>query len=141
VATLTPPFGQPEQKSYLDFNTNWPDNSWEVSEPGIYYQAAYIRLLANFVDSSAIATSVNGAVAPSSINQYPNPAADQLNVVGLEQGQHLAVTDMLGRTIMRKAVLRAKEVLNLADFAGGAYLLTVLNADGDRVHSAQFLVR
>jgi len=141
VATLTPPFGQPEQKSYLDFNTNWPDNSWEVSEPGIYYQAAYIRLLANFVDSSAIATSVSGAVAPSSINQYPNPAADQLNVVGLEQGQHLAVTDMLGRTIMRKAVLRAKEVLNLADFAGGAYLLTVLNADGDRVHSAQFLVR
>ncbi|MFH1812319.1 MAG: glycoside hydrolase family 9 protein [Pseudomonadota bacterium] len=45
-----PPAGQPLQKSYLDFNTGWPDNSWEITEPGIYYQAAYIKLLAGFVD-------------------------------------------------------------------------------------------
>ena len=49
VTTISPPANQPPQKSYLDFNTEWPENSWEISEPAIYYQAAYIRLLANFV--------------------------------------------------------------------------------------------
>ncbi len=43
----SPPYGQPRQKSYLDFNTGWPTNSWEITEPAIYYQAAYIRLLAH----------------------------------------------------------------------------------------------
>jgi hypothetical protein len=37
---------QPRAKSYGDFNDGWPKNSWELSEPAIYYQAAYIRLLA-----------------------------------------------------------------------------------------------
>lgn len=50
---IVPPAGQPAQKSYLDFNTSWPDNSWEISEPAIYYQAAYIRLLASSVSISA----------------------------------------------------------------------------------------
>jgi len=47
-ATTTPPVGQPRQKSYRDYNAPWPDGSWAVSEPGIYYQAAYIRLLSRF---------------------------------------------------------------------------------------------
>jgi endoglucanase len=37
---------QPRDKAYADFNDGWPKNSWELSEPAIYYQAAYIRLLA-----------------------------------------------------------------------------------------------
>jgi len=44
--SLVPPHDQPSQKSYLDWNTDWPDNSWEITEPAIYYQAAFIRLLA-----------------------------------------------------------------------------------------------
>ncbi|HXC60891.1 MAG TPA: glycoside hydrolase family 9 protein [Steroidobacteraceae bacterium] len=47
-ATMSPPVGQPRQKSYRDFNAPWPEGSWAVSEPGIYYQAAYIRLLSRF---------------------------------------------------------------------------------------------
>jgi endoglucanase len=45
-ATEVPPVGQPAQKSYKDWNG--PDDSWVVSEPGIYYQAAYVQLLAAF---------------------------------------------------------------------------------------------
>jgi len=44
-----PPYGQPGAKSYLDFNTGWPLNSWSTSEPSNGYQVAYIRLLARFV--------------------------------------------------------------------------------------------
>ena len=45
----TPPYGQRGEKSYLDFNTGWPLNSWSISEPSNGYQVAYIRLLARFV--------------------------------------------------------------------------------------------
>ncbi len=44
---LVPPMNQPVQKSYLDWNTSWPQNSWQITEPAIYYQAAYLRLLAS----------------------------------------------------------------------------------------------
>ncbi len=37
---------QPRAKAYADFDDGWPKASWEISEPAIYYQAAYIRLLA-----------------------------------------------------------------------------------------------
>jgi len=47
--TLSPPTGQPPQKSYRDWNAGWPESSWAVTEPAIYYQAAYVRLLSAFV--------------------------------------------------------------------------------------------
>jgi hypothetical protein len=46
--TVAPPQGEPIQKSYKDWNTSWPENSWEVTENGIYYQAKYQFLLAAF---------------------------------------------------------------------------------------------
>lgn len=47
--SLTPPANQPPMKSYLD--DNWHDGEplWELSEPAIYYQAGYIRLLASLL--------------------------------------------------------------------------------------------
>ena len=48
-ASLMPPAGQPPQKSYKDWNVGWPESSWAITEPAIYYQASYIRLLSYFV--------------------------------------------------------------------------------------------
>lgn len=47
--SIEPPRNQPIQKSYKDFNNDWPIDSWQVTENAIYYQAAYIRLLSNFM--------------------------------------------------------------------------------------------
>jgi endoglucanase len=47
--SITPPKGQPKQKSYKDFNTSWPLNSWEITENSCGYQVNYIRLLSKFV--------------------------------------------------------------------------------------------
>jgi hypothetical protein len=47
--TLSPPAAQPPQKSYRDWNSGYPEDSWAVTEPGIYYQSAYIELLSKFV--------------------------------------------------------------------------------------------
>jgi hypothetical protein len=48
-ASPSPPAGQPDQKSYKDFNDGWPIDSWSVSEPSDTYQARYVRLLSKFV--------------------------------------------------------------------------------------------
>ncbi len=47
--SISPPKDQPKQKSYKDFNTSWPLNSWSVTENSCGYQINYIRLLAAFV--------------------------------------------------------------------------------------------
>jgi hypothetical protein len=48
-----PPYGEPVGKAFLDGNGtergNKLGNSWEITEPAIYYQAAYVHLLAYFV--------------------------------------------------------------------------------------------
>jgi endoglucanase len=48
-AVLSPPASQPSQKAYLDFNDDWPLDSWQVTEPDDGYQANYVRLLSYFL--------------------------------------------------------------------------------------------
>ncbi len=49
--SISPPKDQPKQKSYKDFNTSWPLNSWSVTENSCGYQLPYIRLLANYISA------------------------------------------------------------------------------------------
>jgi hypothetical protein len=44
---------QPPQKAYRDWNSGWPENSWEISEPAIYQQAAYVLLLSRLIADPA----------------------------------------------------------------------------------------
>ncbi|WP_168224692.1 glycoside hydrolase family 9 protein [Rhodoferax aquaticus] len=39
---------QPPQKAYVDWNTS-ADKAWEISEPAIYYQSAYLLLLSRLM--------------------------------------------------------------------------------------------
>ncbi len=48
----TPPSGQPAQKSYADLN-DLTEPVWELTEPAIYYQASYVRLLAAVIAGGA----------------------------------------------------------------------------------------
>ncbi|MFT4762597.1 MAG: endoglucanase [Paraglaciecola sp.] len=54
MGNISPPQGQPIQKSYKDWNTTYPENSWEITENAIYYQAAYVQLLAAYSGASSI---------------------------------------------------------------------------------------
>jgi endoglucanase len=48
------PCNQPAQKSYIDFNDeNGNNESFQITEPAIYYQAAYIQLLSSFVGNAS----------------------------------------------------------------------------------------
>jgi hypothetical protein len=52
---VSPPYGQPAGKSFLEFNTGWSEqrqktlDPWAITEPAIYYQAFYIHLLSPLV--------------------------------------------------------------------------------------------
>jgi endoglucanase len=68
AASVTPPLGQPPMKSYKDFNTNWPLNSWQVTENSNGYQVAYIRLLSKYVTWNSITDSTIISVADGNWN-------------------------------------------------------------------------
>jgi hypothetical protein len=64
---ISPPHGEPPQKAFRDWNTAWNatrganENSWEITEPAIYYQAAYQLLLSQF--STTPAAPATGSIA------------------------------------------------------------------------------
>ncbi|GAB4021620.1 glycoside hydrolase family 9 protein [Spirosoma koreense] len=55
---ISPPQNQPVQKSYKAWNTSYPENSWQLNEPAIYSQGAYLRLLAQSMCYTDVITSV-----------------------------------------------------------------------------------
>ena len=69
ASLVTPPLSQPVQKAYKDWNYPWPQDSWQVTEPDIGYQASWVRLLSKFVGGSCTALPVGYA----SFSTYVNP--------------------------------------------------------------------
>jgi len=101
VETLTPPSGQPRQKSYLDFNDGYPLKSWEISEPAIYYQASYIRLLANRVQNDEVLSVTDIFNNTIDFKIYPNPTTGAFQVDGLESGDEIQLFTDSGQFIKR----------------------------------------
>jgi hypothetical protein len=73
ISLVTPPLGQPIQKSYKDWNTNWPQNSWTITEAGIYTQASYVRLLSENINTSSVIR------IKAVIQGFYNPALNKMN--------------------------------------------------------------
>lgn len=99
VTTLSPPYGQPASKSYLDFNDGYPNNSWEVSEPAIYYQAAYIRLLTGVIanyDTTLNTNNIENNVE-AKISVYPNPSSGKFQIQTTVPITKVTAYDVLGK--------------------------------------------
>ncbi len=56
---IIPPELQPSLKSYKDWNTSWPENSWEITETSISNQGSYVKLLSKFVPVPCVKTITN----------------------------------------------------------------------------------
>ncbi|MBX2841999.1 MAG: glycoside hydrolase family 9 protein [Flammeovirgaceae bacterium] len=92
--SIAPPKGQPAQKSYKDFNTSWPLNSWSVTENSCGYQVNYIRLLSKFVNANyncsgeengSAAIDVCGQCAGGNTGIPPITNQDDCVVTGTEE--------------------------------------------------------
>jgi len=47
---IAPPSGEPAMKAYKDWNTGWPEDSWEVTENSQGYSGPYVFLCAAFAN-------------------------------------------------------------------------------------------
>lgn len=145
--SIDPPTNQPIQKSWKDFNTSWPINSWEITEAGIYTQAAYTRLLSKFCSVPCITTSID----PDSENTgsgliqaiYPLPADDRIIVRFYGQKNQTAILelyDLSGKLNLKKEEQISQEEtleLVLTSCSTGMYFLKV--QVGNRVEVRKIL--
>lgn len=135
---FSPPQDQPIQKSYKDWNTSWPENSWEITEPAIYYQAAYVKLLAQFTRNESVTMGVD-IQNEIDVHLFPNPTHNQLFIQWEKPSSQLdlSIYTLQGQ-LVRKEIVRGGQATELAlgDLAQGQYLL-VLRTD-ERMGTKRF---
>ncbi len=68
IAGRVLPEGQPDMKMFVEGN-EWKEchSSWEFTEPGIYYQAAYVHLLSHFVPGAGQKATLARANMPADL--------------------------------------------------------------------------
>lgn len=134
--SITPPKGQPKQKSYKDFNTSWPLNSWSVTENSNGYQISYIRLLSKFVNTdiiSSVFSPTDTDVTRSSLEIYPNPTSGIFSIRDLVgQAYDVTVMDATGITLKTIALGKDQKVIDLSEMPIGTYIVKI--SDGTNVH-------
>lgn len=134
TASLQPPLDQPPMKAYRDWNTSWPQNSWQITEPAIYYQAAYIRFLSNFVPKTSV--GVKEPATQPDFSLSPNPAG-QFCVVRLSrpsaQDCTLRLLNAAGRLIQDRQNFSGEITLDLAGLPPGIYVVEIHTGEGTGV--------
>ncbi len=135
---LTPPYNQPLQKSYLDFNNGYPDNSWELSEPAIYYQAAYIRLLSSVILLDLDDTTLQNATEDLSTNEVtltPNPSKDWIQIhTQNKESIKLSIFSTAGKLVYQKDNF-TQEKINISHLKSGIYLVVIQSQDSTFQHT------
>ncbi|MDR1556414.1 MAG: glycoside hydrolase family 9 protein [Tannerellaceae bacterium] len=131
------PIAQPPSKMYKDFNTSWPLNSWELTEPSDSYQVAYIRLLAKFVSSKGSHTGISDSVKiniPPAV--YPNPVkrGEDLNIVVTGDSEvYVSVYTLNGQLLLSRSYAGKPVVVNTSPLQQGIYLVKITTGGKDRV--------
>ena len=130
---------QPILKHYLDWNTSYPENSWEITEPSISYQSAYIRLVAKY--ASLIAVGVKEPQIKKELikNIYPNPVNNELNIEtnDLTGAVTINVYNIKGQLVLTKKIetLNPNEIIKLkvANLADGTYALQLIHGNTSQI--------
>ncbi|WP_445455100.1 glycoside hydrolase family 9 protein [Flavobacterium sp. HNIBRBA15423] len=126
ITTLSPPYGQPDSKSYLDFNTSYPQNSWEITEPAIYYQAAYIRMLAEIMNYRETLSNENFLLSQQKINIHPNPSKNIFIVNSKSRIDSIELLNITGEIILKQTNINSFTFeCKLENNPNGIYFLKV----------------
>jgi len=128
IASNSPPYGQPAMKSYLDFNDGFPNESYSISEPAIYYQAAYIRLL-SFFGNSNLTTGIVDQEQNLNIRIMPNPTHQYITYEGNEASLEMIVYSMDGREVGRAYLEFPGERMDVSYLSSGTYVVRGLNQE------------
>lgn len=122
---VSPPLGQPILKSYKDWNANWPEDSWEVTENSISYQAAYVRLISKFVGKGKylLNTHKNTTKQHHDLLISPNPTSSHVQISGWDKDGILNITNQSGQ-IIHSIAIKANTIYSLkVNFPIGIYFV------------------
>ena len=128
VSSLSPPANQPPQKSYLDFNTGFPDNSWEITEPAIYYQSAYLRHLAFYVNTTTVSASQNILATNNCVEIFPNPSGDYFYVRGLLENYTIEILDSNGALYQTISNYGSEAIVDISNLPTGMFFISIKNS-------------
>ncbi|TAL61049.1 MAG: T9SS type A sorting domain-containing protein [Bacteroidetes bacterium] len=124
---ISPPNNQPVQKSYKDWNTSYPENSWEISEVGIYVNAAYVKLLSKFADSTSVSTAIKNAANEFNCTVYPNPSSGRFTVSGLQSiVSAINIYDIYGKLVYQTNINGEQETVSV-NLSNGIYFIKTHN--------------
>lgn len=136
--SLSPPYNQPHQKSYLDFNSI-ATASWEITEPGIYYQATYVRLLAQIINLDQVTLAVNDFESNTSLYYVvPNPSNDLLKIASNHtENIKISIYNTQGQLVKEPFTTSTNKNLHLSSLTAGIYFLKVKN--DSKTYSLKFI--
>jgi endoglucanase len=120
--TTSPPKGQPAMKAYRNWNTSYPEPSWEITEPAIYNQAGYTFLVAYFTTPSDTPPPATLTISSNS----PVCAGQTLNLVA-NSAPAGATFQWSGPNGFRSTVANPG-IPNTTTAASGTYSLTVTSS-------------
>jgi hypothetical protein len=109
-----------------------PDlNHVPCAQPAIIIAAQYFGTFAH-IDSCNQVLGINGLLNNASVNVYPNPAKDVLNIEAYFSDQTLsaAMYDMQGRQITETAINNGVNTIPLGQMNAGVYILKVTDSNG-----------
>jgi hypothetical protein len=89
----------------------------------------------------AIANSIEESTIETSISLYPNPAANEVNIRGLESGVWtMRITDMTGRIVLEDKITAtgSDRQINIDNLVNGVYQVALTN--GTTVSTASLVV-
>lgn len=130
---LNPPYNQPKQKSFRDFNDSWPLDSWQITENSGGYQANYIHLLSYFVKKAPVITSTQNKIPNTSIKIYPNPNSGIFTIESNEIIDNIEIFDIQGKLIDTFTVNSNVSTFNL-NVKQGTYSVKINTKNNITVH-------
>ena len=125
---LIPPYNQPLQKSYLDFNTGYPDNSWEFSEPAIYYQSAYIRLLAavSRMEEDDTLNNDDFTILEKTLKLVPNPSKNTFKIETPNFNYaNVNIINLNGQKVLELSNFETRKLIDVSNLADGLYIVSL----------------
>jgi len=136
---LSPPMNQPEQKSYADFNDDFPINSWSISEPAIYYQAAYIRMMSQQVNTNAVTNTKDVLATTSCMTLYPNPTPGFFEIKGILALYRIQIIDNLGNVFIDYQEKGSQLIIDINALPSGLFYVHIENLNNSEVCIEQII--
>ncbi|HMQ50303.1 MAG TPA: glycoside hydrolase family 9 protein [Saprospiraceae bacterium] len=145
IPSISPPANQPITKSYLDWNTGWPENSWEISEPAIYYQSAYIRLLSQIIGRGGYTDQPNGVTVLEKDEHrfllYPNPAPGYFVIRGEACDYAIQIINSVGQVVKQLPQVGVDQIIDISSLGAGTYQVRIENRSNRRLSFQTIIIK